>query len=129
MGFFSSLTKILDPIAKVGSFIPGPHQPIAAGYSALRGMTSHLPAAAGISSLAKGRGLNREALEAQREALNFARQRNRETAPFRELALRDILGETPEAPRLSGAFVDPTNPFASESPALALSLEALTRNQ
>jgi len=33
----SEPTKYLDPIAQVGSFIPGPHQPFAAAYTAGRG--------------------------------------------------------------------------------------------
>jgi hypothetical protein len=119
MGFFSSLGNILKPVANIAAMIPGPHQAVAAPLAGILG------AASGVGSIAAGRSKNRAALDAQKEGLDFARQRNQQTAPFRELALRDITGAGPEAPDLSVTYVDPTNPFASAAPRQALSLAAL----
>lgn len=75
-------------------------------------------AIAGIGSLTQGRRLSREALEAQREGLQFARDRVAETAPFRSVALRDLTGDLPLAPELGGVYSDPTNPFSRSAPSL-----------
>lgn len=144
MGFFSALGNI----AKVASFIPGPHQPFTAGAAALSGLggggeeesggggisgalgtagsllSKYGGPALGIASLLQGQGRNREALAAQREGMNFARNAYDEVEPLRALAMSSLLGATPEAQDASGTFVDPTNPFASPSARQNLSLPA-----
>lgn len=125
MGFFSGLTKFLAPVTKLASFIPGPHQAITGPLSIALG------AASGIGSIGRGRALHREGLDAARRANEFAYQRQAELAPLRELTIQGLQDAQPGAgaPDLSGTYVDPTNPFATASPRMALSLPALTRSQ
>lgn len=139
MGFFDTIGKI----AGIASVIPGPHQAVTApialassvagaatgggggdegGGGFLGGLTDlariYGGAIAGIGSLTQGRRLSKEALEAQREGLQFARDRVAETAPFRSVALRDLTGDLPLAPELGGVYSDPTNPFSRSAPSL-----------
>lgn len=134
MGFWGSLLN-------VASFIPGPQQPFVAGAAALNQarntggggggggglgqLASLYGPISGAISLGRGQQLNAEALGAQREALNFARQRNAETAPFRQIALRDLTAATPNAPSLADAYLDPTNPFSRPVASLNLSQPGL----
>jgi hypothetical protein len=80
-----------------------------------------LPIAIGIGSALSAYGQSRSADRAadlSEAELEFLRQRYAEQEPLRAMGLARLQGPLPERPDQSGAFADPSNPFAVSQSAI-----------